>query len=133
MEAGEEGAARYEVLVEYLRVAVDIGLPEGCAVELEEFVLGEFFDAFRKVLTGEMPACMTPMRVTQKQGVDLTQGKAKPRVYPPEKNVWLNVRRRWCTRICRQFVRVWRWRFRRKRTKDTVWWLTCPPSTATAS
>ena len=29
------------------------------------------------------------MRVTPKQGADLSQVKAKPRVYPPEKSAWL--------------------------------------------
>ena len=29
------------------------------------------------------------MRVTLKQGADLSQVKAKPRVYPPEKSTWL--------------------------------------------
>ena len=29
------------------------------------------------------------MRVTLKQGADLTQVKAKPRVYPPNKSAWL--------------------------------------------
>ena len=38
--------ARREALVGALRVAVQIGLPEGCVVELEEIVLGECFNAF---------------------------------------------------------------------------------------
>ena len=57
--------------------------------EPEEIVLGDFFDAFRRALTGKTPAYMVPMRVTLKQGTDLTQAKAKPRVYPPEKTAWL--------------------------------------------
>ena len=35
-----------------------------------------------------MPARVAPMRVTLKQGTDLTQVKAKPRVYPLEKSAW---------------------------------------------
>ena len=89
MEAGEEVAARREALVGALRVAVEVGLPEGCVAELEEIVLGECFDAFRRALTGETPARVAPMRVTLKQGADLSQVKAKPRVYPPEKSAWL--------------------------------------------
>ena len=90
MEAGEEVAARREALVGALRVAVEVGLPEGCVAELEEIVLGECFDAFRRTLTGQTPARVAPMRVTLKQGADLSQVKAKPRVYPPpEKSAWL--------------------------------------------
>ena len=66
MEAGEEVAARREALVGALRVAVEVGLPEGCEAELEEVVLGECFDAFRRTLTGEAPARVAPMRVTLK-------------------------------------------------------------------
>ena len=52
MEAEKEVAARREALVGALRVAVEVGLPKGCVAELEEFVLGECFDAFRRALTG---------------------------------------------------------------------------------
>ena len=89
MEAGEDVAARREALVGALRVAVEVGLPEGCVAELEEIVLGECFDAFPRALTGETLARVAPMRVTLKQGVALSQAKAKPRVYPSEKIVWL--------------------------------------------
>ena len=89
MEAGEEVAARREALVGALRVAVKVELPEGCVAELEEIMMGECFDAFRRALTGETPARMAPMWVTLKQGADLTQVKAKPRVYPPEKGALL--------------------------------------------
>ena len=139
MEAGEEVAARREALVGALRVAVEVGWPEGGVAELEEIVLGECFDAFRRALTGETPARVAPMRVTLKQGEDLSQMKAKPRVYPPEKSAWFkehlncSVRQGWCTRIRRRFVRVWRWRSPRDRARDTVWWLIFPPSTASAS
>ena len=83
METGEEVVARREALVAALRVAVEVGLPEGCVAELEEIVLGECFDAFRWALMGETPARVAPMRVTLKQGADLSQVKAKLRVYPP--------------------------------------------------
>ena len=89
MEAGEEVAARREALVGALRVAVEVGLSGGCVAELEEIVLGECFDPFRGALTSETPACVAPMRVTLKQSADLSQVKAKPRVYPPEKNARL--------------------------------------------
>ena len=46
MEAGEEVAARHEALVGALRVAVEVGLPEGCVAELEEIVLGECWTRF---------------------------------------------------------------------------------------
>ena len=82
-------AARRRALVGALRVAVEVGLPEGCVAELEDILLGECFDAFRRALTSETPACVAPMQVTVKQGADLTQVKAKPRVYPPEKSAWL--------------------------------------------
>ena len=72
-----------------LHVAVEVGLPEGLVAELEEIMLGECFDAFWRALTGETPACVAPMRVTRKQGANLTQVKAKPRVYRPEKSAWL--------------------------------------------
>ena len=88
MEAREEVAARREALVGTLRVAVEVGLPEGCVAELEEIVLGQCFDAFRRALTDETRA-RDPHAVVLKQGVDLTQGKAKPRVYPSEKSAWL--------------------------------------------
>ena len=88
VEAGEEVTARREALVCALHVAVEVGWPEGCVAEIEEIVLGECFDAFRRALTGETPARVAPMRVTLKQGADLSQVKAKPRVYPPEKSVW---------------------------------------------
>ena len=42
--------ARREALVGALRVAVEVGLPEGCDAELEKIVLGEFLDAFRRAL-----------------------------------------------------------------------------------
>ena len=88
MGAREEVAARREALVVALRVAVKVGLPEGCVAELENVVLGECFDTFRRALTGETPARVAPMRVTLKQGADLSQVKAKPRVYPPETSAW---------------------------------------------
>ena len=77
MEAGEEV------------VAMGLGLPEGCVAELEEIVLGECFDAFRRALASETPVRVVHMWVTLKQGTDLTQVKAKPRVYSPKKSVWL--------------------------------------------
>ena len=86
IEAREEVAARSEALVGVLRVAVEVELLEGCVAEHEEIALGECFDAFRRALTSETPVRVVPMRVTLKQGVDLTQVKAKPRVYPPEKS-----------------------------------------------
>ena len=89
MEAGKEVAARPEALVRALRLAVEVGLPVGCVVELEEIVLGECFDAFWRALTGETPARVAPVRVRLKKGTNLTQVKAKPRVYPPEKSTWL--------------------------------------------
>ena len=60
MEAGEEVAGRCEALVGGLRVAVGVGLLGGCVAGLEEIVLGECFDAFRRVLTGETPARVAP-------------------------------------------------------------------------
>ena len=88
MEAGEEVAARREALVGDLRVAVEVGLPEGCVADQEDILL-ESLDAFWRALTNETPARVAPMRVRLKQGADLTQVKAKPRVYPPEKSAWL--------------------------------------------
>ena len=79
----------HEALVGALRVAVEVRLPEGCVTELEEILLGECFEAFRRALTGETPVRVAPMRVTLKQGADLSQVKAKPRVYPSEKSAWL--------------------------------------------
>lgn len=76
MKAGEEVAARREALVGGLSVAVETGLPEGCVAELEEIVVGECFDAFRRALTGEPPARMASMRVTLKQGTDLRKLKS---------------------------------------------------------
>ena len=89
MEAGEEVAARREALVGASRVAAEVGLPEGCVAELDKIVLGECFDAFRRALTCETPARVAPMQVTLKQGMDFSQVKAKPRVYPPKKSTWL--------------------------------------------
>ena len=66
-ETREEVAARREALVGALRDAMEVGLPEGYGAELEEIVLGECFDAFRRVLRGETPARVAPMRVTLKQ------------------------------------------------------------------
>ena len=83
MEAGEEVAARREDLVGALRVAVEVGLPEGCVAELEEIVLGECFDAFRRGLTGETPARVAPMRVTLKQGADLSLGESQAACVSP--------------------------------------------------
>ena len=85
MEAGEEVAAMRDALVGDLRVAVEVGLPEGCVAELEEIVLRECFDAFRRALTGETPARVALMRVKLKQGADLSQVRARPRVSPSEK------------------------------------------------
>ena len=87
MEAREEVAARREALVGVMRVAVVVELLEGCVAELEEIALGECLDTW--ALTGETLVRVVPMRVTLKQGVDLTQVKTKPRVYPPEKSAWL--------------------------------------------
>ena len=86
MEVGEEVAAKREAMVGALRVAVKVWLPEGCVAELEEILLGECFDAFRRVLTGETPTRVAPMRVTLKQGTDRTQVKAKPRLYSLEES-----------------------------------------------
>ena len=72
MEAREEVDARHEAQVGALRVAEDVWLPKGCMAELEEIVLGECFDAFRRALTEKTPARVAPMRVTLKQGADLT-------------------------------------------------------------
>ena len=139
MEAGEEVAARREALMGALRVAVEVGLPEGCVAELEAIVLGECFDAFRRALTGETPARVAPMRVTPKQGADLSQVKAKPRVYPPEKSTWLKeLFELLCETgivypnpqaICASVAMA----FPRDRARDTVWWLMLPPSTVSAS
>ena len=65
---------------------MEVRLPEGCVAELEEIVLGGCFDAFRRALTGKTSARVAPMRVTLKQGADLTQLKARSRVYPLEKS-----------------------------------------------
>ena len=73
MEAGEEVAARREALEGALCAAVEAGLSERYVAELEEIVLGECFGAFRRALTGEPPARVEPMRVTLKQGADLSQ------------------------------------------------------------
>ena len=89
IEAGEELAARREALVDALCVAVKVGLPEGCLAELKEIVLGECFEAFRRVHTGETPVRVVPMQVNLKQGADLTHVKAKPRLYSSEKSTWL--------------------------------------------
>ena len=82
MEAGEEVAARREALVVALRVSVEVGLPEGCVAEQEDILLGESLDAIWRALTNETPARVAPMRARLKQSADLTQAKAKPRVYP---------------------------------------------------
>ena len=89
MEAGEEVAARREALVGAFRVAMEVGLPEGCMADLEEIMTRGCFDAFRRVLTGKTPTRVAPMRVMLKQGADLSQVKAKPRVYRLEKSPWL--------------------------------------------
>ena len=81
--------ARCKALVGSLRMVVEVGLPEGCVAELEKIVLGECVDTFRRALTDEAPARVAPTRVTLKQGADLTQVKAKLRVYPLEKSTWL--------------------------------------------
>lgn len=46
MKAGEELSARRDTLVDALGAAMEAGLPETYAEELEEIVLGECFDAF---------------------------------------------------------------------------------------
>ena len=66
IEARENVAATCEALVGTLCVAVEVGLPEGCLVDIEEIVLEEYFDAFRWALTGETPARVAPMQVTLK-------------------------------------------------------------------
>ena len=66
MKTEEKVAARREALMGVFRVAVEVELLEGCVAELEEIVLGECFDAFRRSLTGETPACVPPMGVTLK-------------------------------------------------------------------
>ena len=57
--------------------------------KVKEIVLGQCFDAFRRALTGESPARVEPMRVTLKQGADLSEVKAKPRRYPPDRSAYL--------------------------------------------
>ena len=61
IEAGEEVAARREALVDALCVAVKVELREGCLAELKGIVLGECFEAFWRVHTGETPARVVPM------------------------------------------------------------------------
>ena len=63
-----------------------MGFPEGCRAELEEIVLEECFDTFRRALTVETPARVAPMRVTLKQGV-----------YPRQKSAWL---KKHCEMLC---------------------------------
>ena len=89
LEAREEVDARREALVGALRLPVDVWLTKGCMAELEEIVLGECFDAFRRALTDETPVRVAPMRVTLTQGADLTPVKAKLLVYSPEESAWL--------------------------------------------
>ena len=60
MEAEEKVASRREALVDSLRVAVEVGLSEGCVEEVDEIVLGEYFDGFQRALTGETLACVAP-------------------------------------------------------------------------
>ena len=60
MNAGEEVAARREALVGALGVAVEVGLPEECVAELEQIVLEECFDAFRRTFKDETPARVVP-------------------------------------------------------------------------
>ena len=139
MEAGEEVAARREAIVGALRVAVEVGLPENCVAELDEIVLEECFDAFRRALTGETPSRVAPMRVTLQQGVDLTQVKVKSRVYPPEKSARLKGHFELLCEtgmaypnpqaICASVAMA----FSKDRARDTVMWLIFPPSTASAS
>lgn len=83
MESREEMTARIKYLVGVLREAVENDLPE-------RFLVGDCFHVYWRILTGEQPARVAPMRLTSKQAVDLTQVKAKPRLYPPEKSAWLN-------------------------------------------
>ena len=138
-EFEKEVAARREVLVGALRVAVEVGLPEGCVADLEEIVLEECLDAFRRALAGETPARLAPMRVTRKQSADLTQVKAKTRVYPSEKSAWLKEH----FELLRETGMVYpnpqaisasvAMAFPRDRARDTVWWLILPPSTTFAS
>ena len=65
------------------------GLPEAYVREVKEIVLDQCFGAFRRALTGEPPARVEPMRVTLKQGADLSEVKAKPRRYLPDRSAYL--------------------------------------------
>ena len=139
MDAAEEVALRREALVCALRVAVEAELPEGCVAEVEEIVLGECFDAFWRAITGETPARVAPMRVTLNQGTDLSQVKAKPSVYSPEKSEWLKEHFELLFEtgmvysnpqaICASVAMA----FPKGPGKGYVWWLIFPPSTASAS
>ena len=72
MEVREEIKGRREALVGALHAAVQAGLSKAYVCEMEEIVLGQCFGAFRRALTGEPPARVEPMRVTLKQGADLS-------------------------------------------------------------
>ena len=88
IEAGEEVAARREALVGVLRVAVEVGLPEGCMAEVKEIVLRECFDAFRGGLTGE-----TPARVAHTGDAEARRGshagESQAACVSSEKSAWL--------------------------------------------
>lgn len=86
IESREEVAARIKSLVDGLRAAVEVELPERFLVELEGIVLGDRFRVFWRILTAETPARVAPKRLTPKQDADLTPVKAMPRLYPPEKS-----------------------------------------------
>ena len=89
MKVREEIKARREALVGALHAAVQVGLPEAYVHEVKERGLGQCFGAFRRALTGEPPARVEPMLIMLKQGADLSEVKAKPRRYPPDRSAHL--------------------------------------------
>ena len=86
MDPMEERGARDRELEDSVQKAEQSGLSADGACRLRD-ILSRRVDAFRRVLRGDPPACVEPMRVhlkPQEQAV-----KARPRRYDPVKTGWL--------------------------------------------
>lgn len=56
------------------------GMPKKGAEQLQQLVMGERFDVFRRAIIGEYPADVEPMVV--KLNAEVRTVRAKPRAYP---------------------------------------------------
>ena len=86
MKSEQEERKRAVVLAKAMEIVAANGLSAGGGVRLRE-ILDRHWNAFRRGLRGDPPACVEPLTVTFKPEAKMV--KARGRVYSPIKIAWL--------------------------------------------